>query len=260
MSGALGFQAQRALARSVAMADPVQLPLFAQEHLARNVDPEAEIAQYRSTRYETVRQLLDHVRLPGGHWVEPCAGEGHIVRHVAKWCDENERQRPSFWTCIELRDESWLVDLAKEPWRWTRALGVDRGGPEHMHGRVWVHSPQDLLTYDARDSGVSVVITNVPWPGWTELLLWERMRWLWPEAELLIHTWVPEFQDGPCDEITGRPARAQWLEEHKPSRFLLLSGRQVYGESKTAYPHPVAWLHWERGVTCAKQTMFEVLK
>jgi len=257
MSGALGFQAKRALARSQEMREPVQRSLFGDDVPVRAGDADAEVAQFRSTGYETVRQLLDHLRLPGGHWVEPCAGEGHIVRYVARWCDEHEKPRPSFWTCIELRDDGALWDLACLPEDVTKNLGPEYRG---SCGKVWVHSPQDLLTFEERDNGVSAVITNMPWPGWTERGLWERMRWLWPQAEIVAHTWVQEFQDGPRNPETNRPARAQWLDDHKPNRFMLCAGRQVYSDSKSAYPHPVAWLHWERGVECAEQTYFEVLR
>lgn len=250
MSGALGFQAKRALARSVAMTDPVQRALFSPEHLACNVDPTSELVQYRSTRYETVRQLLDHLgsRLRMGHWVEPCAGEGHIVRHVARWCDENEKPRPSFWTCIELRAEPALGEMVAYPSEVTR-----------NHGRVWIYSPQDLLTFQEQDDGVAVVITNMPWYGWTERGLFESMRWLWPQAEIVLLTCMRELLDGPRNEETGRPARPQWLAKNRPNRILWCAGRQAFGQ-KSTYPHPVAWLHWERGVTCAKQTIFEVLR
>lgn len=93
MSGALGFQAKRASERAAEMREPVQRSLFGDDEPVRQSDPGAEAAQFRATSYETVRQLLDHVRLPGGHWVEPCAGDGAIVRHVAQWCDTNA---PSF--------------------------------------------------------------------------------------------------------------------------------------------------------------------
>jgi hypothetical protein len=46
-----------------------------------------------------VRQLLREVPLPGGHWLEPTAGTGNIIRAV------NNARQDVTWDAIELRPE-----------------------------------------------------------------------------------------------------------------------------------------------------------
>lgn len=52
--------------------------------------------------YETPRwvvdRLLEGLELPAGHWVDPCAGSGEIVRAV------NARRNDVRWSTVELRD------------------------------------------------------------------------------------------------------------------------------------------------------------
>ena len=55
-------------------------------------------------RWETplwaVRRVLEEVSLPGGLWLEPCAGNGRIIRAV-----EELRPRKCRWHAVELREE-----------------------------------------------------------------------------------------------------------------------------------------------------------
>lgn len=56
-------------------------------------------ADYYPTPAGPILRLLDHVELPGGEWLEPSAGEGHIIRTV------NAQRGDVRWTACELRQE-----------------------------------------------------------------------------------------------------------------------------------------------------------
>jgi hypothetical protein len=56
-------------------------------------------ADYYPTPAWCVQRLLDHVDLPGGDWLEPSAGEGHIVRAV------NAQRDDVRWVMAEIREE-----------------------------------------------------------------------------------------------------------------------------------------------------------
>jgi hypothetical protein len=258
------FQRQRAETRAAGLERP-QLVLFEQD--ASDMDAaEAERHQFRATSYETVRQLLDALPLPSGHWAEPCAGDGAIIKHVAKWCDAAEKPRPTFWTAIELRRNAGLDALAEHPWLYTRDTAWNSGGPGQMgaHGRIWAHEGSDLRDWTdplanpahGPDKGVSVCITNLPWYGWTTMGLVERMRRLWPVAHIVALTCTRECLDG------ERPA---WFRDHMPSAILRCAGRQRLasirgGQPTNGYPHPVEWLHWKPGVINAPETLYRVLE
>src|SRR6185312_5530279 len=46
-----------------------------------------------------VHRLLEHCDLPAGRWLEPCAGEGAVIRAVS------EVRRDVTWSAIDLRPE-----------------------------------------------------------------------------------------------------------------------------------------------------------
>lgn len=56
-----------------------------------------EDADTYPTPHWCTHRLLDEVEIPGGHWCDPCAGDGAILRAVA------ERRRDVIWTALELR-------------------------------------------------------------------------------------------------------------------------------------------------------------
>ena len=93
-------------------------------------------AQIPDEHYPTpawlVDRLLEAVDLPGGHWLEPSAGDGAIIRAV------NARRQDVQWTAVELRPmRSALLCAA-----------VDATGktPAEAYKPPIVHSPQDFLT------------------------------------------------------------------------------------------------------------------
>lgn len=76
-------------------------------------------ADFYSTPPWVTHRLLDEgvlgpgLVLPGGRWLEPCAGDGELIRAV------NEKREGLIWSANELREEtlSVLKPLAPERWR-----------------------------------------------------------------------------------------------------------------------------------------------
>ncbi len=61
----------------------------------------------------TVHRLLERIDLPGGRWLEPCAGDGTLIRAI------NEKRPDVSWSAGELREEmrSSLEDAYEEQLR-----------------------------------------------------------------------------------------------------------------------------------------------
>jgi hypothetical protein len=57
-------------------------------------------ADYYPTPSWAVRRLLERVELPGNRWLEPCAGDGAIIRAV------NSVVQPIHWTAVDIRPET----------------------------------------------------------------------------------------------------------------------------------------------------------
>jgi hypothetical protein len=83
-----------------------------------------------------VHRLLEEVRLPGGHWVEPAAGDGAIFRAVA------EVRNDVFWSALEIRPECERV-LAK-----TASVVIGNA---------------IMRRWDFRPEPIAVVLTNPPY-------------------------------------------------------------------------------------------------
>jgi hypothetical protein len=92
-------------------------------------------ADYYPTPQWCTRRLLEALELPAGRWLEPGAGEGHIIRAV------DEARGDVEWTACELRAEC----------RESLRVLV----PE-------VRCPHDFVEHRAPASGFDVVICNPP--------------------------------------------------------------------------------------------------
>lgn len=183
----------------------------------------AERAQFRSTRYETVAPLLDRLQLPGGTWVEPCAGTGALTRHVDRWRAERSLA-PLKWIAVELCDAPAL-----------RQLGEDSGGRVRVYDALdWRHVKPG--------GNPAVVITNWPWYGWGPLAA--HALALYPDAHVVGLSCLRELLDD--------GGRADWFGEH-PADIHICRGRQRFdgldskGQPAGKYPHPVGWFHWPPG-------------
>lgn len=162
--------------------------------------------------YETpawcVHRLLEAVpQLPGGAWLEPCAGKGAIIRAV------NEvRKDPIHWTAVEI-DPSHRDDLAKAP--------CDRLLVADVCGSLAV-SQLFLQVFD-------VAITNPPYRQAQRILemLFKRAEWI---ALLLRVGFLEGLQ------------RNALLREHPPDLYVLPNrpSFKFHGTDATTY----AWMVW----------------
>ena len=154
-------------------------------------------AQIPDEHYPTpawlVDRLLEAVDLPGGHWLEPSAGDGAIIRAV------NARRQDVQWTAVELRPmRSELLCAA-----------VDATGktPAEAYKPAIVHSPQDFLTWKPNTDRVvmndersfSVCLMNPPYSLAAEFI--ERALYM---ADVVAAPLRLNF--------LGSEARAQWFE------------------------------------------------
>lgn len=73
---------------------------------ATNRGGERNESDFYPTPRWPVHRFLERYPLPGGRWIEPGAGEGHIIRAV------NEVRSDVLWTACELRDECTPLLLA----------------------------------------------------------------------------------------------------------------------------------------------------
>lgn len=197
---------------------------------------EEDQAQFRRTRYETIAPLLATIKLPSGHYVEPCAGDGDIIEHVARASREGLTPMPAFWTAFELRESPALCDKAAMP----ASMDLSNYGISVFHR-------QDFLQWQHGDKSVSLVLTNWPWYGIAPFV--EHAWDLYPNADVIGLCCSREPLDG------DRPA---WFSEHPPDWYLC-DGRQRFGGEPSGYPHPVAWMRWPRDGRSRKRGSWEVL-
>lgn len=64
---------------------------------------------YFATPPHCVDRLLKYCEIPGGHWLEPSAGDGAIIRAV------NARRKDVSWTAVELRIEGGYAIRQSDP-------------------------------------------------------------------------------------------------------------------------------------------------
>lgn len=96
-------------------------------------------ADFYPTPAWCVQRLLDHVALPGGDWLEPGAGEGHIIRAV------NAERSDVRWTAVEIRKDCLPFLEAARVRRitihdfpslgWKRSWDVCLGNPPYLEAR-----------------------------------------------------------------------------------------------------------------------------
>jgi hypothetical protein len=84
-----------------------------------------------------VDRLLEEVSLPGGHWCEPCAGEGAIIRAVGAQRDDIT------WSALELRTSC-------------REALVETGALVHICDAL------EAPSWALRDRPIDVIVTNPP--------------------------------------------------------------------------------------------------
>lgn len=129
-----------------------------------------------------VERALEKINLPGGHWLEPCAGEGHVIATV------NSLRDDVTWSACEIRKES-LKKL--------KNFGFDKS------------SINDFLKLDeSRLKRFDVVLTNPPYSLAQEFL--EKCLRIANNVVFLLRV-----------NYLGSETRADWLRSHVPDVYQL---------------------------------------
>lgn len=124
-----------------------------------------------------VRRLLEACPLPGGVWLEPCAGEGAIIRAVRDWrlseslpAAHRLFNEPIFWGACEVRDVPALDGVA---WHYGSYLDVS-----YSNADVIISNPPFSLA----ERIVKKALTEAPWVAMLLSLLFvkcaKRAAWL----------------------------------------------------------------------------------
>lgn len=184
---------------------------------------DARAADFLVTPYWVVKILLTARQdLAGQLAVEPCAGNGALIRHAEMAADRLKIPRVIWGAAVEIRDESEALQ---------RAMRSEK--------RVW--SPQDVTSIDDNEPiagpEIKLAWTNLPW--FNGVIPVCKAVWrLWPNA----HLW------GLCSTFfylqTTKEARATFMQEHRPQEILHLPRRVRFEGQKSEYNFPVAWHHW----------------
>jgi hypothetical protein len=174
--------------------------------------PRTEVADFEfyPTPRETVLALIDSplLALPGGTWIEPCAGSGRINSTVnsrrddVAWllCEIDERHRPAL--DLTLRDDDVLLpfgDFVLREWPYRRA-DVCLMNPPFSHALAFV----EVAMKRART-----------------VVMLQRIAWM-------------------C------PARAPWLRLHAPDVYAVPKRPSFTGNGATDMAE-YAWFVWPEG-------------
>lgn len=162
--------------------------------------------------YETPRfcvdRLLERVPLPGGRWLEPCAGSGAIIRAV------NQRRTDVRWYASELRTECYdeLRPLVRKA------------------SRLWLgHVTVPFNPLLQRERYYDVIFTNPPY-NQAELILRRCLPYARYTVMLLrLNYW-------------GSEKRQQFLARHAPDTFVLPNRPPFVGGKTDATEY--SWMLW----------------
>lgn len=151
-----------------------------------------------------VHRFLEKAKLPGGRWLEPCVGDGAIVRAVNAVRDDVE------WVTCDIRPECESV--------------LDERGVR----RHWVGDFLDPDAFPAIE--VDVAISN--WPFGRSLAFAKRcLEMSRIVAGLLRLNW-----------LRGPDEHNAWLREHTPSSYVLPQRPSFDGRGTDATEY--SWMAW----------------
>lgn len=174
--------------------------------------PPTEVAafEFYPTPRPTVLSLIDSplLALPGGHWIEPCAGSGRINSTV------NSRRSDVRWTLVEIdpRHEATLRATMRD---------VDDLLPfGDFVIREWLHPRADVCIFNPPFShAIAFVEAAFDRASWVVML--QRTNWI-------------------------APARASWLRLHCPDVYSLEVRPSFSGDGSTDAAE-YAWFVWPPG-------------
>ena len=153
-----------------------------------------------------VQRLLEQLLLPPGHWLEPCAGDGAIIRavnaHRAK-----ERLAPVIWDAVEIRREEEET-LKKQA--------------HTVHIADYRTTPES--------TGYAVAITNPPYRS-AEAFLRKAMRHC-DNVLMLLRL-----------NFFGSARRHEFLSDHMPAATYVLPNRPSF-DNRGTDSIEYAWFHW----------------
>lgn len=169
-------------------------------------------ADFYPTPAWCVTRLLQHVELPGAHWLEPCVGDGAIVRAVNAF-----RPDDVGWKCIDIRSEV--------------AAGVRQslGGSARTMG----FEANDFLSMD--EAGLyQVCLTNPPFALAAPFIL-RGLEWAHQVVMLLRLNFLGSSND----------RRHLFEQAGMPDVYVLPERPSFTGEGTDACEY--AWMRWIRG-------------
>ena len=167
-------------------------------------------ADFYPTPAWCVARLLEATDLPGGHWLEPCAGDGAILRAV------NAVRGDLRWSAVELRP-------ACAP-----ALRQALGPQGRLHtGSLF--SAQDFLAQDP----ASVLITNPPFRLAREVLALGLAQ----DATVVLLLRL---------NFLASAGRAEQMRRHAPDVYVLPNRPSFAGGGRTDSVE-YGWFVWPRG-------------
>lgn len=181
--------------------------------------PATEVAafEFYPTPTEAILSIIESplIDLPGGLWIDPCAGTGRIPRavndsrHDVSWIlvEIDERHRPTLERLIDGRDDVLLPfgDFVHRKWRADHFAEVMIFNPPFSHALDFVRAGFERAG---------------------QLLMLQRLDWL-------------------------APARSSWLRSYMPDVYVLPSRPSFTGDGSTDVAE-YAWFHWPLGATCRR--------
>jgi hypothetical protein len=171
-----------------------------------------------------VRRFLEaaYPRLStNGPWVEPCAGDGAIVRAVSAFPGLDVE-----WRAVELRPYEEVGSRLLDSVRHCR-----RGGTV-LHADVFSPAAADLLAGEVSDPHPSLVITNPPFALAEKVVRLFRQQWCLPTALLLPLNWL------------GGGRRVDlWRDVGVPDLYVLPDRTSFTPDGKTDSLY-YAWMFW----------------
>lgn len=175
-------------------------------------------ADFYPTPAWCVRRLLEATELPGGLWLEPCAGDGAIIRAA------NEVRQDVSWLAVELRPECRAL---LQPLTLPGGLRIG----DIASGELW-----------AKESGPAVAITNPPFSLAAEVI--DTCLRVAPVVVMLLRL-----------NYVASAKRAAFMRETAPDIFVLPNRPSFTGTGTDSNDY--AWFIWreERLRTAGKITV-----
>lgn len=160
-----------------------------------------------------IRRILDVLTLPGGHWLEPCAGTGNIIDVVQTY------RQDVWWSAIEIRsDPLERLESSLKPSK-----------DEHDFGYVY---HRDFLSVASIGPLPLISITNPPFSLAQEFIL-HSMKLVTHYVVMLLRL-----------NFLGTDERLDFLLQHPPDVYVLPNRPQFDirkdGTDSTEY----AWFVW----------------